>query len=329
MKEQHVLSLFDGMACGAQAFDQARVPIASYNASEIEKSPMKVAKHNFPHINHIGDVCDLNPEDWKHIDLIIGGSPCQSISGAGNGKGLTTNDGIIVDSLELYMALKNDGYNYDYKHSLIYFHSSCLFWEFVRMYRGIKKYNPDVKFLLENVVDKHWSVLISHEMKVKPIQINSSIIVPQNRDRYYWTNILYIPIEKETTFLSSIIPDAVSGVGSRGVPQKNWVKSPENPYLHKQKLTVRKDGLANCLTASGGKICRRYLSTNGSIKDITITQAEQLQTVEVGYTDVPGVSEPQRFKMLGNGWTVTIIARFFGCLKYELLWKELALTSES
>ena len=241
------------------------------------------------------------------------------MSPAGKVKGITTNDGQIVDTLEKYMFLKEMGYGYD-KNSSKFFTSSSLFWEYVRIYRGIQKYNPDVKFLLENVVSREWGQLITKELGVDPIRINSSEVSAQNRDRYYWTNIKYTPIRKRHygLTLESIIPDAVAGAGSRGVPQKNWVKTPENPFLHKQKTTVRKDGLANCLTASGGSICRKYLSTDGDIKNISIEQAEQLQTVPVGYTDVPGVSLHQRFRMLGNGWTVDVIAHFFRCLKIEL-----------
>ncbi len=323
MKEIKVLSLFDGFSCGAEGLDRARVPVAAYAAAEIDKHAMAVSKWNFPAINHIGDVCNVDPYEYRHYNLLIGGSPCQSLSGAGNRTGLTTNDGQIVDRLEKYLFLKEMGYGYD-KRSLKYFNTSCLFWEYVRIYRGIRQYNPDVKFLLENVVNEHWAKLISKEMSVDPIRINSSEVIPQNRDRHYWTDIEYTPIRKRHygLTLDSIIPDAVAGAGSRGVPQKNWIKTPENPFLHKQNLTVRKDGLANCLTASGGKICRKYQDKNGDIKIINIDQAEQLQTLPVGFTAAPGVSETQRFKMLGNGWTVDVIAHFFSCLKLEIERKE-------
>ena len=329
MKELKVISLFDGMSCGALALDKARVPVGTYVSSEIEKYPMMVSRHTFPHIKQAGDVCNLDPMDFRDFDLLMGGSPCQSMSPAGKGKGITTNDGQIVDSLEKYMFLKEMGYGYD-KNTSRYFTASSLFWEYVRILRGIQKYNPDVKFLLENVVNKEWGQLITKELGVEPIRINSSEVSAQNRDRYYWTNIVYTSIRKTHygLTLDSIIPDAVAGAGSRGVPQKNWVKTPDNPFLHKQNTTVRKDGLANCLTASGGKICRRYMSTDGIIKDISIEQAEQLQTVPVGYTDVPGVSLHQRFKMLGNGWTVDVIAHFFTCLVHELSWKEHMLPNE-
>ena len=202
----------------------------------------------------------------------------------------------------------------------------------------MRRYEIKSTLMTSNRPLEEWGKLITKELGVEPITINSSLIVPQNRNRNYWTNIEYTPItprystnvttlgirgatpvvqRKELT-LDSIIPGAVSGAGSRGVPQKNWVKTKDNPCLHKQKQTVRKDGLANCLTASAGECCRKYLDTNGDIQVITVEQAEQLQTVPVDYTDVPGVSVPQRFKMLGNGWTVEVIAHIFSCLKKEI-----------
>jgi len=322
MKRLKVISLFDGMSNGMIGLERAGIPVDRYHASEIEKWPMMVSGYNYPMITQVGDVCNLDPADFKDFDLLLGGSPCQSFSHAGKGKGLTTNDGMVVDSLGKYLFLKEVmGYTYD-DSSLKYFYESCLFWEYIRIYRGIKKYNPDVKFLLENVVNKFWAPLISKELGVNPHHINSSIIIPQNRDRHYWTDILYTPIIPTSRTLDSIIPGAVSGAGSRGVPQKNWVKTPDNPCLHKQNTTVRPDGLANCLTASGGKLCKKYLHIDGDIRLISIEEAEQLQTVPVGYTDVPGISDHQKFRMLGNGWTVDVIAHFFLCLKKEIESKE-------
>jgi site-specific DNA-cytosine methylase len=277
---------------------------------------MRVSSINYPEIHHIGDVCLVDPNDFRDIDLIIGGSPCQSISIAGKKKGIRSNDGYPVDFLEKYMAMKEMGYNYDQKNPRS-FTTSSLFWEYIRILRGIQKHNPNVKFLLENVVNKQWAELITNELGVEPIMINSSMVSAQNRERHYWTNINVDPIQYNGYTLGEIVPGAVAGAGFRGVPQKNWTYSPENPHKHVQKLTVRDDGLANCLTASPGAT-RLYYHVDHQLIKLTVEDAERLQTVPVGYTDVHGVSESQRFKMLGNGWTVDVIAHFFKGLKKEL-----------
>ena len=295
MKKLKVISLFDGMSNGRIGLERAGIPVDRYHASEIEPKPIMVSEHNYPMITQVGNVCDLDPADFKDFDLLIGGSPCQSMSVAGKGHGITTTDGMVVDSLGKYLFLK------------------------------------EVMGLLENVVNKFWAPLISKELGVNPHHINSSVVVAQNRDRHYWTNIEYTPIRRRHygLTLDSIIPNAVSGAGSRGVPQKNWVKTPDNPVLHKPNFTVRKDGLANCLTANAGNTCRKYQDKNGDIQVINVQQAEQLQTVPVGYTDVPGVSNHQKFKMLGNGWTVEVIAHFFSCLRKEIERKEPVLSLDS
>lgn len=78
-----VLSLFDGISCGYEALLRAWVPVDEYYASEIDKHAIKVAMDNHPDIIQIGDVCQVKGGDYKDIDLIIWGSPCQWFSMAG------------------------------------------------------------------------------------------------------------------------------------------------------------------------------------------------------------------------------------------------------
>jgi len=162
-----VLSLFDGIACWYEALLRAWIPIDVYYASEIDKYAIQIAQKNHPDIIQIGDVCNIKGEDFKDIDLIIGGSPCQGFSVAG--KMLNFNDP-----------------------------RSKLFFEFVRLVREIKpKY-----FLLENVKMKKERVeIISNELWVKPIEINSGLVSAQNRRRLYRTNIPGITQPKDKGIL--------------------------------------------------------------------------------------------------------------------------------
>ena len=115
IKDFNVLSLFDGMSCGQIALNKAGVKYTNYFAAEIDKDAIKVTKHNYPNTKHIGDVTKINLNDLPEIDLLIGGSPCQSFSNAGLGGGF-------------------DG-------------KSKLFWEFVKVKNALQpKY-----FLFENV----------------------------------------------------------------------------------------------------------------------------------------------------------------------------------
>ena len=155
-----VLSLFDGISCGMVALERADIPVDTYYASEIEKNAIAISQKNYPNIIRLGDVTKWRKWDipWEEIDLLIGGSPCQGFSFAG--KQLNFNDP-----------------------------RSKLFFEFVDILNHIKKRNPNVKFLLENVKMKaEWQDVISGYLGVEPIRINSALVSAAKRDRLYWAN---------------------------------------------------------------------------------------------------------------------------------------------
>ena len=102
----NVLSLFDGMSCGQIALNRLNIHYDNYYASEIDKNAIKVTQHNYPNTIQVGDVTKLKGGDFPQIDLLIGGSPCQSFSFAGKRKGMTTKDNIEI--LELNQDLIRD-----------------------------------------------------------------------------------------------------------------------------------------------------------------------------------------------------------------------------
>jgi len=141
----NVLSLFDGMSCGQIALDKLGIKVDNYFACEIDKSAMQVAQKNFPNTVQLGSVTDLLDIDLllPKIDLVIGGSPCQSFSFAGKRKGMATTCNIEVLSLDQYLELKDENFVFEGQ--------SYLFWEYLRILQEVRDVNPDVKFLLENV----------------------------------------------------------------------------------------------------------------------------------------------------------------------------------
>ena len=170
MKIRNVLSLFDGISCGQLALHRAGIEYDTYYASEIEKQPIWITQYNFPKTIQLGDVEKWRDWDieWDKIDLLIGGSPCTNLSIAGNREGLKGEQ-------------------------------SRLFYAYVEILNHLKKFNPNIKFLLENVEsmsDSDKGIINSH-MGCKPIMINSSLVSAQNRKRYYWFNWC---LKKESLF---------------------------------------------------------------------------------------------------------------------------------
>lgn len=293
-----VLSLFDGISCGQLALNSAHIAYDRYFASEINRDSIRVTENRFPGTIQVGDVRFLKGSDFPNVNMLIGGSPCQNFSMCGTRKGMVTKTNIIVDTLEKYLKLKSEGFQ---------FHGeSYLFWEFVRLKKEI---NPEF-FFLENVrMNKKWEKIISAALGIEPIVINSSSLTAQNRVRLYWTNIPLSTITDIHITLGQVIPDAVSGAGLRGV----WNDDKER-YV--QTFTVRPDNKANCVVCSPYNT-GKYVTTSGEVKMITPEDAELLQSIQAGYTKIPGISKTARYEMVGNAWTVNVISKFFENLMIE------------
>lgn len=178
----NVLSLFDGMSCGQIALKQLGIIPEVYYASEIDKHAIKQTQLNFPNTVQLGDVTRVDVSQLKPIDLLIGGSPCQSFSFAGKCVGMSTTDKEEIYTLERYLELKEEGFQFEGE--------SYLFWEYMRILTDIRQYNPNVLFLLENVeMSKKWERVLSEAIGVYGVHINSALVSAQNRKRIYWTNI--------------------------------------------------------------------------------------------------------------------------------------------
>ena len=173
-----ILSLFDGMSCGQQALERAGFKVDNYFASEIDKYAIQVTMANYPNTIQLGSVVNVDGYSLPKIDLLIGGSPCQSFSFAGKRKGMATKCETEILTLEHYLELKEQGFEFEGQ--------SYLFWEYMRLLNECKP----TYFLLENVeMGEKWEKVLSKAIGVNGIHINSSLVSAQNRKRIYWTNI--------------------------------------------------------------------------------------------------------------------------------------------
>jgi len=269
----NVLGLFDGFSGGQQALEVAKIPIRNYFASEIDKHAIKVTMDNYPNTIQLGSVEFISKALFgsNKIDMVIGGSPCQSFSSMGDGTGLKGKSGLFIN--------------------------------YVRLVRELR---PQY-FLLENVnMKKEWRDIISNYLGVEPIAINSNLVSAQNRDRLYWTNIPNVVQPKDKGILFKHIledkpfrdlkPFMINKWGDKARIDKgvNWVNNPKS----------------NCLTTKNCHSMQYLLNEDRTqMRLLTAIEFERLQTVKEGFTK--SVSDTERFKMIGNGFTIDVIAHIF------------------
>ena len=288
----NILSLFDGISCGMVALERAGIPVEKYVAYEIEPNAIKVSKHNYPQIEQCGDVTTADFTQYVGFDLLIGGSPCQDFS--------TLNR-------------KRNGLEGQKSH---------LFWEFAR---AVKEAKPKY-FLLENNVSMSNEAkgIITETLGVEPIKINSSLVSGQLRNRLYWTNIPNVtqPHDKaiELRKLISEFPfyneiELVKWTAEKVEKTKEkygYIPDIFNPY---SCTKIQKKHY--CLTAQGNsqtKSSTNLLYKDGKFYMLNADFWEILQTLPLGYTRCLE-KENRRKTVIGNGWTIDVIAHIFNGLK--------------
>ena len=177
-----VLSLFDGMSCGQIALKELGAHVERYYASEVDKFAIAQTQLNFPKTIQLGDVRNIDARKLGHVDLLLGGSPCQSFSFAGKRAGMSTKENEEIYTLDRYLELKQAGFEFEGQ--------SYLFWEYIRILHELRETNPNVFFLLENVeMGKKWEKVLSEAIGLQGVHINSALVSAQIRKRIYWTNI--------------------------------------------------------------------------------------------------------------------------------------------
>ena len=276
-----VLSLFDGMSCGRIALDNLGVD-CEYYASEVDKHATKVSEANYPDIIRLGDVTKW--KDWDidwNFDLLLGGSPCQGFSRIG--KELAFDDP-----------------------------RSALFFVYVDILNHIKKHNPNVKFLLENVrMSKENLKVIDDYTGVSGEFINSEQLSAQKRPRYYWFNWDLKPITDKCISFQSIKDNNFSRLEEAKVNktpsrEKMWAGGNGTGGTTGGCYNITNSNKAYCLTVKQDRKPNSGLIEYGDFcRYLTRRELERLQTVPDGYTDC--LSYRQCQKVLGNGWTVSVI----------------------
>ncbi|MBK6616821.1 MAG: DNA cytosine methyltransferase [Nitrosomonas sp.] len=303
----NVLSLFDGISCAQVALERAGITPHTYYAAEVDRYAIQITQHNYPSTVQLGDVTRWREWDidWSSIGLLIGGSPCQGFSFSG--KQLAFNDP-----------------------------RSRLFFVYVDILNHIRRVNPDVKFLLENVKMKKESLdVISKHLGVEPVFINSSLLSAQNRQRLYWANWSFGQPEDKGIVLADILENGVTDREKSFCIDANYFKGGTlEQYFEKsrrQLIFQRSRGFnsggfmaldGKCPTlGSNSWEQNNFLATVDGFRKLTPVECERLQTLNSGFTLITNedgkqlVSNTQRYKALGNGFTVDVIAHILRCMQ--------------
>ena len=180
---------------------------------------------------------------------------------------------------------------------------SKLFFEFVRL---IKECKPKY-FLLENVkMKKEFENIITNSLGVTPIKINSSLVSAHLRSRYYWTNIPDISIPQDKNI-------KLNDILEFGASERK--KSVTLLASYGDKI-ANEAGVRHYKTRSVGQLIPDDTSNCGYRK-LTVKEASRLQTIPDSYLQIEEISDKEKYRQLGNGWTVDVIAHIFSFLPEE------------
>lgn len=296
-----VLSLFDGISCGQVALQRAGIQADTYFASEVNEKAITVTQYHHPDTIQIGDVQLLQDEQLKklpEINLLIGGSPCQGISKARS----------IRDNLE------------DPR--------SKLFYEYMRILEWLQENNnPNIKFLLENVVpDKDTLEIMNERVGLQPIRINSELVSAQRRTRLYWTDIEDIAQPKDkglkirdiiydNTYKIKELEDELEPTVRFTPSYVKWDTSGKGHYSQQNRAYFFDGKMCTVPKARASCKLNIWLGEN-KYRRIHPIEAERLQTLPDDYTKIIATkNDDERVGLVGDGWTVDVIVHILKGLK--------------
>jgi len=320
LREQgiNVVSLFNGMNTGRQALENVGIKVNKYYSSEIKPYAIELTQYHFPDTIQVGDVNNWREWniDWQSIDLVLSGSPCQDLSGAGKREGINGK-------------------------------KSSLFFVFIEILEHIKKLNPNILFLQENVGSamKLDIGIMSRELGVYPVRINSELVTAQQRDRYYWSNIktkqtmfdvvtdIEQPNDKKILLKDIIENGFVDREKARAILQSESRLNVDMKKLLRRYKTTGFGNVVYCVAQRGcgtgkGNYTQQY-EVNTKQKSNTLTLVDKdnfmfngeeirpftkielcrLQGFPDNYCDI--LTRNKAASLLGDGWTLPIIEHIF------------------
>jgi len=320
--EMNVLSLFDGMSCGQIALDRLGIKVDKYYAAEVDPYATKITNKNFPETVQLGDVREIHVPDLEPIDLLIGGSPCQGFSFAG--KQLNFDDPrsalffefvrLLKETKPKYFLLENVRMKQEYQ-------------DVISEHLGVKPIMINSTLVsAQNRVRLYWTNIPNIEQPEDKGLVLKDIledgVVDRNKSHCLDANYLKGNESIKRVYADSGESPTLTTMGGghrepkvlvvKEATKKGYTEIEDGdcfdatfPTSKTRRGRNMKDK-CNCLTAANYDYMRYEHPT---YRKLTPLECERLQTVPDDYTE--GVSNTQRYKMLGNGWTVDVIAHIF------------------
>ena len=322
-----VISLFDGMSCARIALDRANIPVTEYYSSEIDKYAIQVSKANYPDIIQLGDVQDISFKEGE-IDLLIGGSPCQGFSFAG--RQLNFDDPrsklffeyvrILKESKPKYFLLENVRMKKDYQDVIsdllgvqpIAINSSLvsaqnryrLYWTNIP---GVLP-PEDKRILMRDILEQEPKEFTTMSDKFVTRNKGSKCLVDNQKDKASNLSAMeYVKNGRQGDYLSC---DSITGRPNltdnfNGLLLIGYAEQIKGHGYNRRVYHPGGKAPSLC-AASGGNLEPKVSLSEKKYRKLTPLECERLQTVPDNYT--AHVSNTQRYKMLGNGFTVDVIA---------------------
>jgi DNA-cytosine methyltransferase len=338
-KDIKVLSLFDGMSCGQIALNRAGFNVVEYNASEIDKHAIAVTMQNYPNTKQLGDVTQVTGLDVDGIDLIIGGSPCQGFSFAG--KQLNFEDPrsklffefvrILEEVKPKYFLLENVKMKKESEAVI----TKLLGVEPVEINSALVSAQNRRRLYwtnIPNVTQPEDGGALLSDIIESGAAIDSRMMTDGRKSycltaRYNGAHVKNSVERKQRTMLIEAIngkkvhvdlfkeaPYAFYETRSEaGREARRKIKKEtgrdSTPRSKDFKIYLPLNtGKANCLVTNITPL-DYIIDPTWTYRKLTRTECERLQTVPEGYTEPASINQAQ--KMLGNGWTVDVVAHIF------------------
>lgn len=333
----NVLSLFDGISCGQVALDRAGIKVDNYFASEVDKHAIKVTMKNYPNTIQLGDVRNVKGSDLPKIDLFMSGSPCQGFSFAG--KQLNFDDPRsklffeyvrigheVVPDYWLLENVRMKKESQDVITGLLGYDPIMINSSLVSAQNRVRLYwtnIPDVGqpedkgLLLKDIIEENFNGIYTIPRGFNKGGCNGNTKKSPTLGASSWEHNNFVEfVDRDKSY-------CIDANYWKGGNYKSYFEKGKRQLVFKEgcnqageaydinghdflKRIYGTDGKCPTLTAvCEGNQERKIATDNLSYRRLTCLECERLQTLPDGYTE--GISNSQRYKAIGNGWTIDVI----------------------